>query len=251
MTATISAELLKLRTTRAPWIVVGVVVALAVAVLGLNAALLGDPGQPAFVPEILGALARFPGRLAGGAALLLGLLLSTAEYRHRTIVTTRLAQQHPVGLVLGKAAAAAVAGALLVVVVEAVMLAGSAILFATHDVAFQPFDHGIPAGVGSIVLVAALHAMAGVGVGELLRNPALAVGAVLGWTFVVEGIVPVVLREPDLNRWLPTGAVGSALSAGLPATAGQLIPAAGMALLVAYAVGLLGAGLGRAQLTDP
>jgi hypothetical protein len=39
----------------------------------------------------------------------------------------------------------------------------------------------VPGAVGGIVVVAALHGVAGVGVGELLRNPALAVGAVLGW----------------------------------------------------------------------
>jgi ABC-2 type transport system permease protein len=250
MTATISAELFKLRTIRTPWIVAVVVTAAVVAVLGLNAAFLGDPGQPALVPATLGDLVRFPGRLAGGAALLFGLLMSTAEYRHRSILTTRLAQQRPLRLVLGKAAAAALAGGLLAAAMTAIALGGSTILFAARDVAYQPLQHGIPAAVASLLIVAALHAVAGVGVGELLRNPALAVGAVLGWVFVVEGVVPVLLQEPGLARWLPNGAVSAALAAGLPANAAYVAPVAGLVLLAAYAVGMLAAGLARARYTD-
>src|SRR6185436_17451088 len=98
MTATsmITAELFKLRTVRTPWIVAAVLAGLVVAGIGFNAVLLGEPGQPPLTPEVLGDLARMPGRLAGGAAVLVGLLLATSEYRHHTVLTTRLAQPRPV-----------------------------------------------------------------------------------------------------------------------------------------------------------
>jgi ABC-2 type transport system permease protein len=97
----------------------------------------------------------------------------------------------------------------------------------------------------------ALHAAAGAGIGELLRNPALAIGLVLGWVFLAEGVVPVVLRDPDFGRWLPGGSIESALSAGLPHDSTVLAPGTGLAMLAAYAVGLSLAGFARARLTDP
>jgi hypothetical protein len=249
MTATsmTTAELFKLRTVRAPWIVATVLAGLVLAGLGFNAALLGEPGQPALTPAVLGDLVRMPGRLAGGAAVLLGLLLTTSEYRHHTVLTTRLAQPRPVRAVLAKSVAAAVSGAVLAAAAELVALAGSAVLFTVRDVAFEPLGHGVPGAVGGIVVAAALHGAAGVGVGELLRNPALAVGAVLGWALLMEGIVPVLLREPDAGRWLPGGAAQAIVSTSDRA----LTPAVALAMLAAYALVLLIGGAVRARATDP
>ena len=251
MTTVISTELFKLRTTRAPWAVATCLIALAAALLAFIGALVGKPGQPALEPSVLGGLARAPGMLTGGAALLLGLLLSTAEYRHATALTTRLGHPRVPGLVLAKAIAAALAGSVLALAVELVMLGGGAAILAGRDVSVEPLRHGVPAAVASIVMVAALHAVAGVGIGELLRNPTLAVGAVLVWAFLAEGVLPVLLRQPNLDRWLPTGAARSALSLGLTQDSALLIPWAGLSVLAAYAVGLLLAGLGRSVRTDP
>lgn len=232
-----STELLALRTVRAPWVAVAALLAVAGAILGLNAALLGSSGQPAATPSVLADLVAAPGRLTGAVALLLGLLLSTSEYRHSTALATRLAEPRVRRLVAGKAAAAALAGALLGVAVVAVMLAGGAAALGTRDVAVQPWEHGLPAAAGALVIVAALHGVIGVGVGELLRNQAAAVGVVLGWAFVVEGVLPVVLREPTLTRWLPGGAIQSALEPTWR----------GLALLAAYAAGLALLGSLRAR----
>jgi ABC-2 type transport system permease protein len=251
MTTVISTELFKLRTTRAPWVVAIALGALTAAALALNAALLGTPGHPALVPSVLGDLARAPGRWAGAAGLLLGLLLSTAEHRHRTVLTTRLGHPRLPSLVLGKATAAAFAGVALALALELIMVGGGAIMLAVRGIAVEPSQHGVPAAVASIALVSALHAIAGVGIGELLRNPALAVGVVFG-AFLVEGVLPVVLREPDLARWLPNGTVGSALTLGWAAhDSALLVPWAGLLMLATYAIGLLLAGLGRSSLTDP
>ena len=232
-----NTALLKLRTTRAPWAAAGVIVAAAAAVLALNAALLGEPGQPALAPEVLVDLVRAPGRLTGAAALLFGLLLTTSEYRHGTALSSRLVQPRTTVRVLGGAVAAAVAGAVLAGIVTVLMLAGSAAILASADLAVEPFRHGMPAAVAALIVTAALHGIAGVGLGELLRNPAAAVGVVLGWVFVVEGIVPVVLRQPDLGRWLPGGAIRSALEPSV----------GGVALLAVYAVIVLALGALRAS----
>jgi hypothetical protein len=246
-TTMITAELFKLRTVRTFWIVAAVVAGLVAAGLGFNAVLLGEPGQPPLTAAVLGDLVRMPGRLAGGAAILLGLLLATSEYRHHTVLTTRLAQPRPGRTVLAKAVAAAIAAVVLVAAAELVALAGSAVLFAVRDVAFEPLQHGVPGAVGGIVAAAALHGAAGVGVGELLRNPALAVGAVLGWALLIEGIVPVLLRDPDAGRWLPGGAAQAIVSTA----DGALAPTLALTLLAGYTLALLISGTVRARTTDP
>jgi hypothetical protein len=250
MSTVISAELFKLRTTRGPWVVAITLAVLAAAVLALSAALLGRPGQPALEPSVLGDLARAPGRWTGAAALLLGMLLSTAEYRHRTVLTTRLAHPRVAGLVLGKAAAAALVGVVLALTVELVMVVGGAVLLASRGIAVEPSQHGVAAAVASIALVTALYAVAGAGIGELLRNPALALGVVFG-AFLVDGVLPVVLREPGLAHWLPNGVTNSALTLGWTHDSALFEPWVALLMLAAYATGLLLAGLGRSQLTDP
>jgi ABC-2 type transport system permease protein len=234
----VNTELLKLRTTRAPWAFAAAAVAVGAAIIVLNGVLLGRPGQPPAVPELLADLVRAPGRLTGGIALLIGVLVATSEYRHRTALASRLAQPRVVNLVAGKAAAAAVVGAALASVVVVLMLVGGAAVLASRDVTVAPLAHGLPSAALALVLVAALLGMAGVGIGELVRNPAAAVGVVLGWFFLVEGVLPVVLRAPELDRWLPTGAIRSALEP----TAG------GLALLALYAAALLVAGALRARM---
>ena len=251
MTAVVSAELLKLRTTRGPWLIVAALGLVAAAVLALNAALLGQPGQPALVPSVLGELVRAPGRLTGVAAVLIGLVLSTAEYRHATILITRLGHPRPAGLVAAKAAAAALAAAGLALAVELVMIVGGGAVLAGRGTDVQPLHHGIPAAAGVVTLVAVLYAVAGVGIGELLRSPALAVGVVLGWALLVEGVLPVVLRAPGLGRWLPSGVTESALTLLWTGASPPLPAWTGLGMLAAYATILLAAGLVRSARTDP
>jgi hypothetical protein len=129
------------------WTVAGLA-AFVVAVVALNAALLGDAGQPAAVPAVLGNLVRFPGPLAGGTAVLVGMMLTTGEYRHRTTLTTRLVQPSASKLVLSKVVAAALAGLALAFAIEVAVLAGGAAVLASRDVAVEPLQHGIPVAGG-------------------------------------------------------------------------------------------------------
>jgi hypothetical protein len=41
--------------------------------------------------------------------------------------------------------------------------------------------------------------------GMLTRGTALALTALLLWYFIGEGVLPIVLREPGISRWTPTG----------------------------------------------
>jgi len=251
MTAVLSSELFKLRSTRGPWAVALAVIAVASAMFALFATLVGRPGQPALTPASLTELAAAPGLLAGAAALVFGLLLTTVEYRHATVLTTRLGHPRVTSLLVGRTAAAVLAGGALAAAVELIMVGGGAALLASRDFPVELLHHGIPAAVFGVVAVGALLGVIGVAVGELLRSPALAIGAVTGWVFVVEGVLPVVLRNPELARWLPASVARAALTVGQPLAEGALHPAAGLAALAAYATVLWLAGLARSRLVDP
>jgi ABC-2 type transport system permease protein len=196
MNSLISSELLKLRTTRAPY--VALVVVLLWAVAGPVMAALNPAGStvPELEPASLAALMRGPLRLAGGAMLLIGLLASTGEFRHGTVLTTRLAEPRSTRVLLAKAAALTGVGLAAGVLLDIVAGGAAATLLVTHDTSVQPLANGVPRIALLVPALMALHAALGVAIGSLLRNTAAAVGVTLMWSFVVEGILPLVSISP-------------------------------------------------------
>jgi ABC-2 type transport system permease protein len=234
----VSAELLKARTTRAlP--VTTVVLSLFAITIGVFVSLVaGRNGQPELEAWMLEGIVRGPVALAGGGALLLGLLASAGEYRHRNIVTTRLAEPRPSRVLAAKLAALALVGLALGVVVEAVALVSGMVAIHQAGAPIEPFSHGTPRmfAVGSLLI--ALHAVLGVAVGAAVRNLTAAVALSIGWATIVEGFVPIVTNSPKIAFWLPTGARDALLDWGAgPAAA--LAPAAAAALLVGYAAAIV------------
>ena len=201
MRSLVAAELLKVRTTRAVWVAVGrsssrtpssapslVVVAPAGASI--------PPIEPALLAESL----RSPARLAGAAVLLIGLLSTTAEFGHGTVLTTRLAEPRSTRVLAAKLIAMAIVAVVVTLALAVVSMGATAALLASRGVAVQPFDHDVPRYAAVLLVLVVLHALLGVAVGTLARNTAAAVGAVLVWAFVVEGVVPVVTRRPEIGR---------------------------------------------------
>src|SRR5687767_11163860 len=92
MKALVATELLKLRTTRSLFVALSVVLFITVAlpIFRVLAAGSGDLGPVR--AEDLAELLRAPIPLAGGAVLLIGLLAAAGEFRHHTVMTTRLAE---------------------------------------------------------------------------------------------------------------------------------------------------------------
>jgi ABC-2 type transport system permease protein len=248
MIALVSAELLKARTTRAlP--VTAVVLSLFTIAIGVFGSLVaGHNGQPELEAWMLDDIVRGPVVLAGGGALLLGLLASAGEFRHRNIVTTRLAEPRPGRVLAAKLAALALVGLALGVVVEGVALVSGMVAIHQAGAPIEPFSHGTPRmfAVGSLLI--ALHAVLGVAVGAAVRNLTAAVALSIGWATIVEEILPIVTRTPKISFWLPTGARDAILDWGAgPAAA--LAPAAAAALLAGYAVAIIltAAGLDRVR----
>jgi hypothetical protein len=239
MTALVSAELLKLRTTRALRVGASLILALAVLLVAFVGTLAGKDGQPELVPDTLGVLLTAPARLAGGVVFLICLLATAGEFRYRTIITTHLAEPRAAKVLAAKLLACGSVGLVLGVALE--LAAGAAGAVALHQ-------HQVPVVISGKIIVAAaavgavlaLHALLGVGLGALVRNTTAAVTIALLWVFVLEGVAPVVLRRPEMTELLPVGAIDAVLAAGTPITAGSPSPLAGLLLLVGYA-GLLSA----------
>lgn len=249
MRSLISAELLKVRTTRALLVVTAAALLWAVAGPALVTWAPAGAEVPDLSPASLAELMRGPARLTGGALLLLGLLASAGEFRHGTILTTRLATPQGPRVLAAKVAALALVGLLVGALVELAALTSGALALSAQGVDVDPLSHGVPGIAVLVPAVSALHAALGVAVGTLARNTTTAVGVALVWAFVVEGVLPMVLRRPTMGSWLPGGAVGDVLAA--QTEPGHLAPVAAAALLAGYAVALAAASIAVDRVREP
>jgi ABC-2 type transport system permease protein len=242
MRSLISAELLKLRSTRSAWIPLAAALIIAVLAVIANAVAAGRSGNPALSPAALPSLLRASGgQLVDGAVLVTWIILSAGEYRHRTSVTTFLGQPRRLRVVSAKLAAAVLSGVAVGLLAEALSAATSAAVLSARHVPLHWSQPGMLAAVAAVPLLAALYGVLGVGLGLLLRNTAAAIGVALIWAFVVEGILPVLTRAPGVLRWLPE-ATANAFLHGASSTATTLAAGAALAVLAGYAASLAAAG---------
>ena len=237
MKALLSSELLKLRTTRALWATSAVVLLLSGALPVVVAALAGEGDLDELSAASMLDFVKAPVQLAGAAVLLLGLLTSAGEFRHRTVFLSRLAEPRPLHLLVAKLGAVVLIGLGLGLVLDVVTVSSSAAVLAGYDVPVEPGSHGVPRVLVLTPLLLALYGVFGVAVGTVLRSTAAAVGATLVWAFVIEGVVPVVTRNPELAERLPSGAFKAVLQQHASADGPSALAAAG--LLAAYATALL------------
>ena len=100
-------------------------------------------------------------------------------------------------------------------------------------------QQGVLGAIVAVPLLAALYGVLGAGLGLLLRNTAAAVGLALMWAFVVEGIVPALIHQPGISRWLPEAAANAVLHGASPAA---LPVGVALAVLAGYAAVLAGVG---------
>jgi ABC-2 type transport system permease protein len=242
MRSLVSAELLKLRSTRSAWIPLAVAFAIAVVAVVASISTAGHDGDPHLSPASLPGLLRGSGgQVVDGAVLLCWIVLSAGEFRHRTAVTTFLAEPNRLRIVAAKLITAALTGAAVGLLAEALSAATSAAALSAHHVPLAWSQPGVLGAVATVPLLAALYGMLGVGLGLLLRNTAAALGLALMWAFVIEGIIPALIHAPGIIRWLPEAAANAVLHGASPA-ATTLSAGAALAVLAGYAAVLAGAG---------
>jgi len=90
MNRLVRTELLKLRTTRAFWMVLAATLAITVIAVVGALTIAGRDGAPPQSGGILHDVVGMPGAVLSGVVVLLGVLGASGEFRHRTISATGL-----------------------------------------------------------------------------------------------------------------------------------------------------------------
>jgi len=233
----IRAELLKLRTVRVFWAYVAV--ALAGVPVSIVLVMTGSPGAASL--DSSEGLRNVMSAASSGALLVLlaGILLMAGEFRHNTATTTFLISPDRRGVVAAKLAAGSVVGIGVACLSFLLTLAIALPWLASRDVEVSIFSRDVGVVLLGSLVVTALYAVIGVGLGALMSNQTLATTVALVWAFIVESFL--VGFAPEIGRWLPGGAA-SALSE-TPTAEGGLLPLWGAALLLAgYGLAFAAAG---------
>jgi ABC-2 type transport system permease protein len=203
MTNLVRVELLKLRTTPALYATVGIITILTIAAATSNIFLAGQHGAP-----VMGSAGNVGKVLSIGAAtstamLILGILISAGEDRHRTILSTYLAEPRRGRVLLAKLVTGGVLGAVGGAVFFGLTLGVAVPIYAAKGVHDLPVD--VPALALGTVLITFCFGLLGVALGALTRNTVAAIVGALIWVMVIELAIlqPLV---PSIAKWLPTGA---------------------------------------------
>lgn len=234
MSALLRAELLKLRTTRTFFALMGSAVVLSLLVVVLSATLSNGLSQR-------DARDLFLTDFTGLFILLLGVIGMAGEWRHRTITSTMLAAPVRARLLAAKTLSYAVAGAVISFIVTVTVMAVGTLILSARD--------ETTVGVGDLadvlwrnLVVAAFLGAFGVCIGALVRNQIVAIVGLLIFGFAVE---PTLLAlASQVGQFGPTlGAPNGFLEPnGFGDGEEQLAP--GVALLVM--VGWVGLGFAAA-----
>ena len=138
-------------------------------------------------------------------------------------------------MLAAKSAVAGAYGGLLVLAGTAAAVAAGLITAAGSGASFT--GTGVSWGhVAGTVAVGAVFAVLATGLGMLTRSTAIAIGAVLLWRFVGEGILPALLHHDGVTRWTPNGTAGALIGIGDH----PLAPWAAALLLSGYTAAICG-----------
>lgn len=236
MTRAIRAELLKLRTARLPWGLLALTVGMTSVHQVLFDSNAGGTGH-ASIPS----LATYAGQSQAinvPAELLLlstvlGIIVASGEFRHRTATGTYLAVPNRVRVLGAKTIAAAMMG-LLFGLAGAAAATGIGLSFVAgggHDVLLSA--ETIARYVAGATIGSALLAAVGVALGSLIRSQIGAIIAIFIWGFVIEQTVGAVYESAQ--RLLPFTAAAAMAGAKLGSAETPLPFAVAAALLAAVA----------------
>jgi ABC-2 type transport system permease protein len=249
MNGLIRAEAIKLRTLRSTWAMLLLLVAVSAGLISLVGALSGTHGNPALRSDNLRDLLAVPAMLTCGVVLVLSIVSTAGEYRTGAINGSLLVTPQRERFIAAKFAAAALLGVAMTVS-AAVTAYGAAVAFvAARDLPVDLATTDAALTVVGTSLAAALFGVAGAGLGALVRNQTVAVVAALVWWFVIESVLPDLLQQPELAKYLPIAAAGTLVHAGSP-TAGAVGPGMGALLLVGYVAAIALAGTAMLRRRD-
>jgi ABC-2 type transport system permease protein len=232
MSSLVSAEFLKLRTTRTAYGFLAAIVLLTLGVVAANSANV-DLRTKADLEEALSGAG-----IAAALLLVLGIVATTGEHRHGTITSSLLASPDRRRLVGAKVIAYFLTGALLGIAAVLATFAVAIPWLSARDAPLDLLDAGDYLGLFvEGVAVSALSGAVGVGIGAIVRNQVAAVVGTLIYLFVLEPVIGVI--SSDVAAYT-IGGSQSALTAAPVEDA--LDPLVGGLVLAAWALGLSLAG---------
>jgi ABC-2 type transport system permease protein len=237
MWSPIRAELRKLTTVRAPWLLLAagpLIVVAGISGLVSSGANVSDPAVQARAMSHVGLAALF--------TLVFGILAVAGEYRHQTITDSYLSFPRRRALLLAKLVVYGVTGAAAGLAAAATAVVVTAIWWAAKGATVQLSSAATWQVLGGGIAANAAFAVIGVGVGALLRNVIAAVAAALAWIALIEGIAGQLLGS-GLARWLPFYASEALDRASLTPATGRLPQWGGGLVLLGYAVAFAGAAV--------
>ncbi|TCN28597.1 ABC-2 type transport system permease protein [Kribbella orskensis] len=234
MTALFRAELIKHVGLRLTWVMLTIAITLSAGLTTAIAIVAGSHGSAPLGREDLRGVLSVPGLLVAGIVFVLGVLASAGEYRHHTITASLLVTPRRGQFLAGKYAAAAVVGTVFAGVTLTASYVATAIVVLAKDLPVDLLTADAVLTWLGVTIAAGLFALAGAGLGALVRSEALAIIAAVAWWFVIEGLLPGALREPGLAKYLPAAAARALIQAGVPAVDGTVAAATGGLLVAAY-----------------
>jgi ABC-2 type transport system permease protein len=233
MTNLLRAEVLKLRTTRTPWVLLAATV--AVSALAVAGAVLGGVAV-GLSHESASGVRSVLVNAANGAifVLVLGVIISAGEFRQGTATDTFLTTPRRWRVIAVKLVVAGLAGLVFGALAAGVSIGIADLTYRMRGLTFPVGSSAVWSTLGGAALYAMLFGAIGSATGSLVRNQVVAVVGWLAWILVVEHVATQLM--PDIGRWLPAAA-GRALLG----RAGEELPspAAAGAMLAIYALAIM------------
>ncbi|MCU1477058.1 MAG: hypothetical protein JWQ64_1751 [Subtercola sp.] len=245
----IHAEFTKVTTTRLWWMLALIMVLYVALVAGGLTAILGTVGAGARGP-VLSDADRAPLIYSFGSSIgyvfpvLLGALVTTSEFRHKTLTPTFLATPKRGRILVAKLVALTVFGGLFGVLAMIASVGAGSGLMAAFGQDAQLGSSAIWALAGRAILAMALWCAVGVGLGVLVPSQVAAIVIVLAFTQFVEPILRFASGLTDwsaqVGKFLPGSASDALVGASFYSLSAPSLVALdwwqGAGVLLAYAV---------------
>jgi ABC-type transport system involved in multi-copper enzyme maturation permease subunit len=246
----LSAELVKVRTTRMWWgLLIGLAVLVAIQV-AFSASFAGrDTGAGGPVLPSLDTAAGLRTAMSAGyqygylMALVLGAIVGSVDFRHRTATQTFLAAPRRGRVIVAKCLACASIGLVYAVVTQLLSLVLVLVVAAVRGLDVDLGGEGVLRSLLLGVPGIALWCVVGVSLGMLLRNQVAAVLVAVGYVLLIDPLAALAIRQLNaspVDEYL-LGSASSALVGSSPGV--ELLPWwAGGLVMLGYAVVIALAG---------
>jgi ABC-2 type transport system permease protein len=223
MIAAIRTELLKVRTTRLWWVMLGLMVITVGGLTGLLAAILDttvsdDPAAGDTPGLTLGVVYSMAVGFGYVFTLVMGTLSVTGEFRYQTLTPTYLSEPHRGIVVAGKTVGQFITGVVFGLVTVAIAIGVGAGTLAILGNPTGLGEGSVQRALALSPIALGLWAVIGVGLGALIRNQVAAIVVIIAFNQIVDPILRVALLAlggEGAVKFLPTSAAEAMAGGGL------------------------------------